>query len=179
MAWLSISAQNIVILILLLALTVKFIFFEDKNNVVVNKQHDEEKKLITKKKEKKEHDDSADRDNTNTIGTDMSVIEAVFPPCGEWIENPVERANKEIQTDAIYLSTSNSNDESELLKKFEIPRSLEDCIEIYKSKVRLPYRTIFNSVLFVISQNCMYVCRQCFLRKKIILVMLGTSNTGS
>ncbi|KAH0952187.1 hypothetical protein HN011_000262 [Eciton burchellii] len=135
MAWLSISAQNIVILILLLALTVKFIFFEDKNNVVVNKQHDEEKKLITKKKEKKEHDDSADRDNTNTIGTDMSVIEAVFPPCGEWIENPVERANKEIQTDAIYLSTSNSNDESELLKKFEIPRSLEDCIEIYKSKM--------------------------------------------
>jgi len=151
MAWLSISAQNIVILILLLALTVKFIFFEDKNNVIVNKQqYNEEKKLITKKKKKEEYDDPTNRNNTNTIDADMPVIEIVFPLSDEWEENPVEHANKEVQTNAIWLGTSNSNDESELSKKFETPRSLEDCIEIYKSKVRLLYRTIFNFVLSVI-----------------------------
>jgi len=159
---------------------VKFIFFEDKNNVIVNKQqYNEEKKLITKKKEKEEYDDPTNRNNTNTIDADMPVIEVVFPLSDEWEENPVEHANKEVQTNAIWLGTSNSNDESELSKKFETPRSLEDCIEIYKSKVRLLYRTIFNFVLSVIPQSCIYVhvtCRQCFIREKIILVMLDTGN---
>jgi len=145
MIWLSVSAQNIVILILILALTVKYIFFEDKNNVIVNDQEDEEEnKPITKKKEKREHNNPANRNNTNTVGTDVPVIDAVFPLRGirdEWaevVENPVEYANKEVQTDTVCLGANNSNDKSESLpKKSETPRSLEDCIEIYKSEVRL------------------------------------------
>lgn len=159
MTWLSVSADNIVILILLLALAVKFIFFEDRGDVVAlgrrlrfkEEEEEEEKAEETTVEEKVELLDGSsnleDMDATMNIwlqerfGVTLPTIqEPVFPLSGVgggWSdENDVECVDKEVQTDAIYYGASDSGEIDSSPKKFEIPRSLEDCLEIYKSEVR-------------------------------------------
>jgi len=163
--WLSARADNIVILILLLALAIKFIFFEDRSDVVVRRlrfekeekaeveEEEEEQKGLeeTTLEEKVELLDGsnnlADMDTTMNIwlrerfGVTLPTIqEPVFPLSGVgggWSdENDVECVDKEVQTDATYHGASDSGEIDSSPKKSEALRSVEDCLEIYKSEVR-------------------------------------------
>lgn len=161
--WLSVSADNIVILILLLALAVKFIFFEDRNDVVARRlRFKEEEEEEEKEKEEQEKEEATveekvellDGSNLNDIDTTMNIWlrerfgvtlptiqeQPVFPLSGVgggWgDESDVEYADKEIQTELIHRDASDYGEIDLLLKKSEAPRSVEDCLEIYKSEVR-------------------------------------------
>jgi len=154
MTWLSVSADNIVILILLLALAVKFIFFEDRSDVIARrlkfKEKEEEKEEATVEEKVKLLDGSNldDIDTTMNIwlrerfGVTLPTIQEqpIFPLSGVgggWDdENDVECADKEVQTDAIYHGASDFSEIDSSPKKTEAPRSVEDCFEIYKSEVR-------------------------------------------
>lgn len=157
MTWLSASADNIVILILLLALAVKFIFFEDRNDVVA-------RRLRFKEEEEKEQEEASVEEkvklldgsnNLDDIDTTMNIWlqerfgvtlptiqeQPVFPLSGVgggWSdENDVECVDKEVQTDAVYHDAADSSEiDSSLPKKSEALRSVEDCLDIYKSEVR-------------------------------------------
>lgn len=144
-SWLSVSVDNIVILILLLALAVKYIFFEERNDVV--------RRLRFKEEEKADSFDVS-ADNTNTIDmplrqrfdtTHTVTQQPIFPLSGvgggwfdseDGIEKEVQTEEKEVQTDAILYSLNDSSSVSEASKKDEPPRSVENCLEIYKSEVR-------------------------------------------
>lgn len=151
LTWLSVSADNIVILILLLALAVKFIFFEDRGDVVRRLQYQEEEEATAEERVEL-LDTTNNLDNMNSAAMDISlrqrfgvslptIQQPVFPLSGvggEWIEVDneanLEYTDKEVQTDAI------SHGLNELsLKKNEPPRSMEECLEIYKSEVRFEY----------------------------------------
>ncbi|KZC12825.1 PREDICTED: 3-hydroxy-3-methylglutaryl-coenzyme A reductase [Dufourea novaeangliae] len=145
MNWLSVSADNIVILILLLALAIKFIFFEDKED-------------IAKQLRFKEADDTEEKveleftEQMNTGAMDISLRErfegshpamrsAIFPLSGVgggWIEmeneSQMEFTDKEVQTDGRQTSIDASSSESSSLRS-TVPRSLEECLEIYKSEL--------------------------------------------
>lgn len=157
MTWLSVSADNVVILILLLALAVKFIFFEERGDVVARrlrfkeKEEEEEEVEETTVEEKVELLDGPnnleDMDTTMNIwlrerfGITLPTIqEPVFPLSGVgggWgDENDVECVDKEVQTDSIYHGASDSDEIDSSPRKSEILRSVEDCLEIYKSEVR-------------------------------------------
>lgn len=156
MTWLSASADNIVILILLLALAVKFIFFEDRNDVVA-------RRLRFKEEEEKEQEEASVEEkvklldgsnNLDDIDTTMNIWlqerfgvtlptiqeQPVFPLSGVgggWSdENDVECADKEVQTDAVYHDAADSSEIDSSPKKSEALRSVEDCLDIYKSEVR-------------------------------------------
>ncbi|XP_018366449.1 PREDICTED: 3-hydroxy-3-methylglutaryl-coenzyme A reductase isoform X2 [Trachymyrmex cornetzi] len=161
--WLSASADNIVILILLLALAVKFIFFEDRNDVVVRQlrckeeeEEEEERKGEEEEKEEatvEEKMELLDGSNLNDMDTTVNIWlrdrfgltlptiqeQPVFPLSGVgggWgDESDVEYADKEIQTELIYRDANDSGEIDSLLKKSEISRSVEDCLEIYKSEL--------------------------------------------
>ncbi|XP_071626980.1 3-hydroxy-3-methylglutaryl-coenzyme A reductase isoform X2 [Temnothorax longispinosus] len=150
MTWLSASADNIVILILVLALAIKFIFFEDRSDVVARREEEEEEgeaKEMTVEEKVKLLDGSTNLDNMDItmnmwfqehFGVTLPTTqEPVFPLSGVgggWgNENDVECVDKEVQTDAIYHGASNSEIDSP--KKSEAPRSVEDCLEIYKSEL--------------------------------------------
>ncbi|KYN02273.1 PREDICTED: 3-hydroxy-3-methylglutaryl-coenzyme A reductase [Cyphomyrmex costatus] len=161
--WLSASADNIVVLILLLALAIKFIFFEDRNDVVAKqlkfKEEEEEEEKEENEEEKKEEAtveekvELLDSSNLNDIDTTMNIWlrerfgvtlptiqeQPVFPLSGVgggWgDESDVEYADKEIQTEMIHRDASDSGEIDLSLKKFEIPRSVKDCLEIYKSEL--------------------------------------------
>lgn len=160
MSWLLPSAEYVVILILLLALTVKFIFFEDRNDMVARRLRfqREEREAIVEERAEIQHDGSISPD---TITMNMSLRQRFGIPAlptiqqpvfslsgvgGDWdndaheIDNDVECIDKEVQTDAIYHDVNESIDENDsLLKRSKVPRSVEDCLEIYKSKVRELY----------------------------------------
>lgn len=147
MNWLSVSADNVVILILLIALSVKFIFFEDKSDIVKRLRFKKEEEEIKKKMDL----NSFDLDNANTVAMDISLQQqfgrtspiqqsSIFPLSGVgggWAEindneESVEYVDKEVQTDMKYFDNGSSSP-----KKSEVPRSVEDCLEIYKSEVRI------------------------------------------
>lgn len=157
MTWLSASADNIVILILLLALAIKFIFFEDRNDVVIRRlrfkeeeEEEEREEETTVEKKVELLDGSTNLDDMDTtmnmwlrerFGVTLPTIqEPVFPLSGVgggWgDENDVDYVDKEVQTDAIYHGASDSSEIDSSPKKSEVPRSVEDCLEIYKSEVR-------------------------------------------
>ncbi|XP_077256344.1 HMG coenzyme A reductase [Temnothorax americanus] len=152
MTWLSASADNIVILILVLALVIKFIFFEDRSDVVdrrlrCKEEEEEEDEAEETTMEEKVKDDSTNLDDMDIKmnmwlrehfgGTLPTTQEPVFPlsgvggGCGN--ENDVQCVDKEVQIDAIYHGASNS--EIDLPEKSEALRSVEDCLEIYKSEL--------------------------------------------
>lgn len=174
LTWLSVSADNIVILILLLALAVKFIFFEDRGDVARRLQYQGEEEATAE--ERVEFlDNSNSLDSMNSTAMDISlrqrfdvslptIQQPIFPLSGvggEWIEVDneanVEYTDKEVQTDVV------SHGLSELsLKKTEPPRSVEDCLEIYKSEVR---NQIFISRKHLYSEtSCSRVSRQHLVR---------------
>lgn len=146
MNWLSVSADNIVILILLLALAIKFIFFEDKGDIVKQLRF----------KEEDDTDDKVESDaiseNMNTAAMNMSLRQrfgesipsmrsAVFPLSGVgggWVEveneSQMEFIDKEVQTDGKQFSADSLSNESLPLES-KVPRSLEECLEIYKSEL--------------------------------------------
>lgn len=144
---LTVSADNIVILILMLALSVKFIFFEDRNDVVKQPKFKEEE--VETEGVEAELDGLALADGVNTAAMNISLRQrfegetliqqpSVFPLSGVgggWIEDDnekdIEYLDKEVQTDTKYLNESLSPTVS------EVPRSVEECLEIYKSEVRV------------------------------------------
>ncbi|XP_047343409.1 3-hydroxy-3-methylglutaryl-coenzyme A reductase isoform X2 [Vespa velutina] len=140
MNWLSVSAENIVILILLLALAIKFIFFEDKGDIAKqlrfqedNTENTIESETITTEK----MDVSLRRRFEGT----MSIQRSVFPLSeinNDWIEvineHNVELVDKEIQTDEKMNSTDTSSNKDSSHQHIE-PRNLEECLEIYRSEL--------------------------------------------
>ncbi|XP_071553690.1 3-hydroxy-3-methylglutaryl-coenzyme A reductase isoform X2 [Temnothorax nylanderi] len=154
MTWLSASADNIVILILLLALAIKFIFFEDRSDMVARRlrfkeeeEEEDEAEETTVEEKVKLLDGSTNLDDMDTtmnmwlrerFGVTLPTTqEPLFPLSGVgggWgDENDVECVDKEVQTDVIYHGASNSEIDSP--KKSEALRSVEDCLEIYKSEL--------------------------------------------
>lgn len=163
MTWLSASADNIVILILLLALAIKFIFFEDRSDVIARRLRfeKEEKAEETEEEEEQQNETTLEEKvelldgstNLDDMDTTMNIWlrerfgvtlpttqEPVFPLSGVgggWSdENDVECVDKEVQTDATYHGVSDSGEIDSSPQKSEAPRSVEDCLEIYKSEVR-------------------------------------------
>ncbi|XP_015111924.1 3-hydroxy-3-methylglutaryl-coenzyme A reductase [Diachasma alloeum] len=144
MNWLSVSADNIVILILLLALALKFIFIEDKGDIAKQLRF----------KEEEEHEESPAQEDTSmetlhASSLDMSIRQRfgpimpnihtpVFPLSGmgdNWMvvgdDAQVEVEDKEVQTDGKLLS-GNGVETSEEEKE---PRSIEECLAIYRSQL--------------------------------------------
>ncbi|XP_043256916.1 3-hydroxy-3-methylglutaryl-coenzyme A reductase [Colletes gigas] len=142
MNWLSVSADNIVILILLLALAIKFIFFEDKGDIAKQLRFKEEDDT-----EMKVESEYTATENMNTslrqrFGETLpEVRSAIFPLSGvggNWIEDnnesQTEFTDKEVQTDGRQFSVDTSNSECSSPRS-KVPRSLEECLEIYKSEL--------------------------------------------
>ena len=144
MNWLSVSADNIVILILLSALAIKFIFFEDKSDIAKKLRFKEEseeelRNNINFEIEQNSEMDGKLRQRFASMSLQSLSHSAVFPLSGvgkDWVEvvddMPVEMVNKEVQTDENSLSSSTES----LTIKEEKMRSVEDCLAIYKSEVR-------------------------------------------
>lgn len=153
MSWLIPSAEYVVILILLLALVVKFIFFDRSDMIAKRLRFQREKReTIAEEEAESHHDGSISPDTMNMslrqrfgIPTLPAIQQPVFPLSGVgggWIEVDndvyVEYTDKEVQTDVIYHGVNESIDENDLsLKTSQTPRSVEDCLEIYKSEVRI------------------------------------------
>ncbi|XP_034172374.1 HMG coenzyme A reductase [Osmia lignaria lignaria] len=147
MNWLSVSADNIVILILLLALAIKFIFFEDKGDIAKQLRFKEEDDT-----DEKVESEYATSESMNTATMNMSLRQrfggsmppmrsAVFPLSGVgggWIdvdnEYQMEFIDKEVQTDVKQFSADILSTESLPLQS-KVPRSIEECLEIYKSEL--------------------------------------------
>jgi len=155
MSWLLPSAEYVVILILLLALTVKFIFCEDRSDMVARRLRfqQEEREAIAEERAEIHHNESISPDTTTMnmslrqrfgIPTLPTIQQPVFPLSGVgggWIEvdndTHVECINREVQTDTMYHDVNESIGENNLLlQRSKVPRSIEDCLEIYKSEVR-------------------------------------------
>lgn len=138
----------------MLALSVKFIFFEDRNDVAKQSKF---KKEETETEEVETELDNLTLDEITTAAMDMSLRQrfgeetlpsaqqsSIFPLSGVgggWIEDDSEKdvnySDKEVQTDAKYISVGDSVSESSSRKIPEVPRSVEECLEIYKSEVRV------------------------------------------
>ncbi|XP_029659326.1 3-hydroxy-3-methylglutaryl-coenzyme A reductase isoform X3 [Formica exsecta] len=149
MSWLIPSAEYVVILILLLALVVKFIFF-DRSDMIAKRLRFQREKREAEEEAESHHDGSVSPDTMNMslrqrfgIPTLSAIQQPVFPLSGVgggWIEVDndayVEYTDKEVQTDAIYHGVNESIGENDLsLKTSQTPRSVEDCLEIYKSEL--------------------------------------------
>lgn len=136
----------------MLALSVKFIFFEDRNDVAKRPRFKKEK---VETEEAEAELDNLALDDANTASMNVSLRQrfergalpsiqqpSVFPFSGvggDWIEDDNEKerleySDKEVQTDAKYCE---SGGESSSSKTSEVPRSVEECLEIYKSEVRV------------------------------------------
>lgn len=144
MNWLSVSAENIVILIVLLALAIKFIFFEDKGDIAkqLRFQEDNTENIIESETITTEKMDVSLR---RRFEGSISTQRPVFPLSeinSDWIEvineRNVEVVDKEIQTDEKIISTATSSNKDSSHQPIE-PRSLEECLEIYRSEVSKRY----------------------------------------
>lgn len=151
MNWLSVSADNIVILILLLALAIKFIFFEDKEDIAKQLQFkvedDTEEKIENEymKEKKFEIEYVKDKENENEdmnfsfLTTKMpfklsfAKMQIISIP---WIDG------KEEQIDEKQCTVNTSNDKNLFS---QIPRSVEECLKIYKSEVN---KSVINIYIF-------------------------------
>lgn len=157
MNWLSVSADNIVILILLLALAIKFIFFEDRGEIVRQLRFAEEDEQLTRRSVCEDGASGADMESKlrQRFASAMSGLggaegrhSSVFPLSGmageaDWIEvgsaDPdVQLVDKEVQTEEKLLlmqQSSSSSSETLCCSKTESPRSVEQCASIYRSEV--------------------------------------------
>ncbi|XP_034939170.1 3-hydroxy-3-methylglutaryl-coenzyme A reductase [Chelonus insularis] len=148
MNWLSLSADNIVILILLLALALKFIFIEDKGDIAKQLQCNEKTESpesISPEDNSSDvmHSASLDVSLRQRFGNSLSGIHTPMFPLSamgdNWIEvgneSQIELEDKEVQTD---VKVSNlepiNNDEVEETNEKE-PRSIEECLAIYRSEL--------------------------------------------
>lgn len=151
MSWLLPSAEYVVILILLLALTVKFIFCEDRSDMVARRLRFQQEEREATAEEREICDGSNSPDTTMNmllqqrfgIPTPSTIQQPIFPLSGvgggwnEIDDTNVEYIDREMQTDMTYHNVNESIDENDLLlQRFKVPRSIEDCLEIYKSEVR-------------------------------------------
>lgn len=150
MNWLSVSADNIVILILLLALAIKFIFFEDKEDIAKQLQFkvedDTEEKIENEymKEKKFEIEYVKDKENENEdmnfsfLTTKMpfklsfAKMQTISIP---WIDGKEEIDEKQC--------TVNTSNDKNLFS--QIPRSVEECLKIYKSEVN---KSVINIYIF-------------------------------
>lgn len=124
--WVTLSADHIVILILLLALVVKFIFFENKEEI-----QQQLRVHLT---------DRVADNNDNQLNTDlMKKFQGSMPffkkrtsfflENNDWEENSkedVQFCDKEVQTN-VEISTTPVDEKPS--------RSLEECLEVYKSNL--------------------------------------------
>ncbi|CAL7946381.1 unnamed protein product [Xylocopa violacea] len=136
MNWLSVSADNIVILILLLALAIKFIFFEDKGDIAkqlrFSAENDTEEKIENEHIKEKENE-SEDM-NTSTckkpIRRNIPRMHTICLPSKvcDWLDD------KEVQIDEEECAESTLSAKN-LPPRSKVPRSIEECLEIYKSEL--------------------------------------------
>jgi len=126
-------------------------FKEEEEEEEEREEREQEEKEEVTVEEKME---LLDGSNLNDIDTTMNIWlrerfgvtlptiqeQPVFPLSGVgggWgDESDVEYADKEIQTELICRDASDFGEIDSSLKKSEVPRSVEDCLEIYKSEVR-------------------------------------------
>lgn len=131
--WVTLSADHIVILILLLALVVKFIFFENKE--VLQQQ------LRVHMSERVAADTNDNQLNTDLMRKFQASMPffknrtAFFLDNNDWDEDAkdVVRCDKEVQTENVTVSPSPLIDDGAAAKKQ--CRSLEECLEVYKSNL--------------------------------------------
>lgn len=181
MNWLSVSADSIVILILGLALALKFIFIEDKGDIA--------KQLEIKKKEESPDSQSFDESSSEMMhpasSLDISIRQrfggalpnihtSVFPLSGmgdSWIgigggESQLELEDKEVQTDAKAFSSDVTNEDTAEERE---PRSVDECLAIYRSEViinikikfifELTIKTIIKLNLITVGCKCSHGSR--------------------
>ncbi|XP_076635900.1 HMG coenzyme A reductase isoform X1 [Colletes latitarsis] len=140
--WLSVSADNIVILILLLALAVKFIFFEDKGDIAKQLRFKEEDETEMKIESEYAATENMNMSLRQRFGETLPEMRsAIFPLSGvggSWIEDnnesQTEFTDKEVQTDGRQFSVDTPDSECSSLRS-KVPRSVEECLEIYKSEL--------------------------------------------
>ncbi|XP_058809317.1 3-hydroxy-3-methylglutaryl-coenzyme A reductase [Phymastichus coffea] len=130
MNWLSVSADNIVILILLLALAIKFIFFEDRGGEIVQQLRFEESKNVEMNCSEVENEL-----NPTLAAMSMRPRTAVF---SDWVEvgseADVQVVDKSVQTEDKMLESMSSSSET-LCSKSDTIRSIEDCLALYRSEL--------------------------------------------
>lgn len=149
MNWLSVSADNIVILILLLALAVKFIFFEDKGDIAKQLQS----KVEDDTEEKVENECVRGKENESE---DVNMLSIKLPFKQNFsrmqsISFPSKIHNwsddKEDQIDEKQCNIDKRDDKN-LPPESKVPRSLKECLEIYKSDVSKGIISICNPIYF-------------------------------
>ncbi|XP_043528252.1 3-hydroxy-3-methylglutaryl-coenzyme A reductase [Frieseomelitta varia] len=135
MNWLSVSADNIVILILLLALAIKFIFFEDKGDIAKqlrSKVEDDTEEKIENEYVKEKENESEDMNMLTTkisFGNFIGMQTISLPSkVRDWI------GDKEVQTDEKQCNVDKPNNKSQP-SRLKVPRSLKECLEVYKSEL--------------------------------------------
>ncbi|NP_001295235.1 3-hydroxy-3-methylglutaryl-coenzyme A reductase [Bombus terrestris] len=135
MNWLSVSADNIVILILLLALAVKFIFFEDKGDIAKqlrSKEEDDTEEKVENESVKGKENESED---VNVLSIKLpfkqnfSGMQSISFPSKihNWSDDKEDQTIGEKQCDI------DKRDDKNLPPESKVPRSLKECLEIYKS----------------------------------------------
>ncbi|XP_066583727.1 3-hydroxy-3-methylglutaryl-coenzyme A reductase [Prorops nasuta] len=142
MNWLTVSADNIVILILLLALAIKFIFFENKGDIA--------QKLRSQEKESDKTENTCSYETAMDVPlkqryeTQLATMRStVFPLSGmgggDWIEidnaEQIEVTDKEVQTEGKFFTTDSSSSENLAQQQIKEPRSVEECLNVYRSEL--------------------------------------------
>ncbi|KAK0090398.1 hypothetical protein PV325_000680 [Microctonus aethiopoides] len=150
MNWLSVSADNIVILIILLAVAIKIIFIEDKGDIAKQLQI-KERDEITENSSTTIEDNSTD--TMHAASLDASLRQRfgdslpnyhhtpIFPLSGmgdNWIEvgnesQSIEFEDKSVQTEGKIFNNDESNDDETSIKRE--PRNIEECLAIYRSEM--------------------------------------------
>lgn len=145
MKWLSVSADQIVILILLLTLAIKFIFFEDKGELTEQLRLTEEREKQKRISEENMQTAALDVSLRQRFGSALPVMHTpVFPISGmngDWVEvgeeSQVKLFDKEVQTDKS-IPCSQAPPDSTSENSQDLPdssRSVEECLAIYKSEL--------------------------------------------
>lgn len=142
MNWLSVSADNIVILILLLALAVKVIFFEDKGEIAKQLRFKEDKQEVIFNRDDEETEQSAEP-QVSTVRCTVTAAEtssSVFPLSGmgsDWFDE--SKVDKEVQTEKCESQNENLSESQERKEDENVVRDLEECKRIYNSEVKNIY----------------------------------------
>ncbi|XP_051171818.1 3-hydroxy-3-methylglutaryl-coenzyme A reductase isoform X2 [Leptopilina boulardi] len=149
--WMPFSPDNIVIVILLAALAIKFVFFEDRGDIAKQLKLKEEsadaQKTVTEEGTvmKSMHATAANLESQtrrrfeSAMPTMHSTIFPLSGMGGDWIEvvddeeSYVKLSDKEVQTDDIQLVGSSSDVNKDVVPK--IPRTLGECLTIYRSEL--------------------------------------------
>lgn len=154
--WMPFSADNVVIVILLVALAIKFVFFEDRGDIA--------KQLKLKGESADAQKSVAEEGTVETMHTAAATLEGqtrrrfesamptmhstIFPLSGmggDWIEvedeSYLKLIDKEVQTDEINIISSTSGASNNVP---EVPRTVEECLAIYRSEVSQYFDLFWN-----------------------------------